>query len=67
MIPKGTVLVSTQDVNVMATGFNAVPWDYEGLERELVPEEDRLAEGYNGYAFMFFTGDIGALLEAVEA
>jgi hypothetical protein len=62
-IPKGTVLVSRQTVDVFAEGFRCVPEDYARIEEELVPGELRNDPDYAGYFFVFFLGDRGALLE----
>jgi hypothetical protein len=62
ILPKDTVLVATEDVNPMATGFHCVIEDAPPASAEFVPEETRSHANYTGYSFVFFTGDIGALL-----
>ncbi len=66
VVPKGTVVVSRQDVDRMAVGFVCAPESYEALEHALVPEDDRTDPDYDGYTFIFFVGDVGALLEKLE-
>lgn len=65
VIPEGTVLVASQDALEGAPGFYLRPEQYEAMETLLVPEEDRLAEAYAGYSFVFDYTDIGEQLERI--
>ena len=62
LLDKGTVLVATRDVSPMATGFHCTVEDMDSRLSELVPAEQRNDPGFLGASFVFFTGDIGALL-----
>ena len=62
LLEKGTVLVASDDVSPMATGFHCVVEDMAERLEDLVPSEIRQDPGFSGASFVFFTGDIGALL-----
>lgn len=65
-ISAGTILVARHDQVEGATGFVCVPEKYKELERELVPESDRLTEKYGGYYFVFYNEDIGTRLRLIS-
>ena len=52
VIPEGTILLATQDAIPEATAFNAVPENYEELEQQVIPAEDRQAPKYDGYSIV---------------
>lgn len=64
VLPVDTVLVSIRDVDTSATGFLCVLEDWD-LIREIVEPDLQKQEGFSGCRFMFFTGDVGSLLEAL--
>lgn len=64
VLEKDTVLVAKQDVDAMATGFMCFLESPEVVGR-IVPPESRAREDYAGCRFVFYTGDLGALLEAL--
>ena len=61
-LPRGTVVVASEDQIPDVPGFGCVPEDYEGLEPVLVPDGDRTAEKYGGYSLSFTLDDIGTTL-----
>ena len=66
VLPRGTVLVSTQDAARFVFGFSCIPEPYDAMEAEMVPEEVRANPDYEGYSFIFFTGDLGSLLKPAD-
>jgi hypothetical protein len=65
-IPKGTVLVVENDPMPQATAVYCVPEDYDTLEQVVVPEEDRLAAKYNGYALTVPLDEFGNKLALTD-
>ncbi len=64
-MPAGTILVA-MDQRPGATGFVAYPEDYDGLERALVPQDERTKDSYWAYHLVFMLTDIGDLLEPLS-
>lgn len=64
-IPKGTILVAVHDSVLISTGFGVEPENYEELEKQLVPDEDRTAEKYGGYSFVIKYGEIGKRVKQI--
>src|SRR5262245_9355978 len=62
LLEKGTVLVATHDVGVMATGVRCAVDGMADRLDDLVPAEIRVHPASTGVSFVFFTVDIGALL-----
>ncbi len=58
VIPAGTALVAAHDRVEGAEGVSFRPLLYEEMEGILVPEEDRLAEKYDGYSLVILQTDI---------
>ncbi len=56
-IPAGTVLTVESDPLPRATAVYCIPDDYAGVERVVVPEEDRRSEKYTGYALVILLDD----------
>lgn len=65
-VPKGTILVAVHDSAPISTGFGVEPENYEELEKQLVPEEDRTAEKYGGYSFVINYREIGKRVKQVQ-
>jgi hypothetical protein len=56
--PTDTRVVVNRIPVASATASNCSPLDYNGLERVLVSEEDRISEGYAGYVIILPFADI---------
>ena len=61
-LSRGMVLVATADVDPMATGFHCIVEGMDESAEELLPDDVRSDPAYTGTTFVFFTGDVGALL-----
>ena len=61
VVPAGTALVAHDPVEG-AEGIGFRPLLYEEMELVLVPEEDRLAEKYDGYSLVILRTDIEATM-----
>lgn len=64
VLPEGCILISSNDVDTMASGFLCVLESQEVIEA-VVPAELQAAEGFSGCRFVFYTGDQGSLLETL--
>jgi hypothetical protein len=64
VIPVDAVLVAMSDVDPMAAGFMCGLESGEVLDA-VVPRALRRREDFTGCRFVFYTGDQGALLEAL--
>jgi hypothetical protein len=64
-VPAGTIVVANEP-QPEATGFSALPEDYERVERILVPEALRTSGKYYSYYLVFRFSDVGSLLEPTE-
>jgi hypothetical protein len=61
-VPEGTVLVASNASGKKAQAFYCRPESYRELEPLLVPEADRVADGYAGYSLLFPVAEIDASL-----
>jgi hypothetical protein len=64
-IQKDTVIIADNDQIIGASGFSAVPENYEEIEELIIPEEYR-KEPYSGYHLIFLQKDIGDKLIPLE-
>jgi hypothetical protein len=58
VIPVGTILVADHDHVEGAQGVGVRPQAYDEMECMLVPEEDRTADGYDGYSLVVLLADL---------
>jgi hypothetical protein len=66
VVPAGTVVVAL-DQSEGASGFSSYAEDFDGMERVLIPEDEREDVLYTGaYYVTFSTDEIGDLLEPLE-
>ncbi len=66
IIPQGTVLIADFDSQRISRGFGVIPENYDELETQFVPEEQRTSAKYNGYSFVLKYTDIGKMIRPIK-